>query len=317
MSSRRQGGRPGGKRPTGPATRSRQAHPGRPGRAEGRNQARQRRNRIYAFSAVVAVVAILAVVVIVAVASGGTGTNQPRQPVSAAAASQLEKVPLATMTDAVSKVGPANLNYASKAAGGALTSDGKPELLYVGAEFCPVCAAERWPMTLALMKFGTFHNLAQTRSAQADGDAGTFSYHGATYDSKYLAFDAQELYTNERSGGYYKELEKITPRAQQAWAANEGANLTFPFVDFGGQAVLRTSQFQPDLISYKDFDYVLGVVGQNDNPLGARIDAAAAVFTKYLCAMTNNQPGDVCSAVAGVSAPVTSTAGNAQTSPSG
>ena len=26
-----------------------------------------------------------------------------------------------------------------------LTLHGKPELLYIGAEFCPVCAVERWP----------------------------------------------------------------------------------------------------------------------------------------------------------------------------
>ena len=50
----------------------------------------------------------------------------------------------------------------------ALSTDGKPEVLYIGAEYCPYCAAERWPMVLALSRFGTFHNLRLTHSASGD-----------------------------------------------------------------------------------------------------------------------------------------------------
>jgi hypothetical protein len=34
-------------------------------------------------------------------------------------------------------------------------------MLYIGAEYCPYCAAERWPLVMALSKFGTFSNLPQ------------------------------------------------------------------------------------------------------------------------------------------------------------
>ena len=40
-----------------------------------------------------------------------------------------------------------------------LTSDGKPLVVYIGAEYCPFCAAERWPMVVALSRFGTFSGL--------------------------------------------------------------------------------------------------------------------------------------------------------------
>jgi hypothetical protein len=159
-------------------------------------------------------------------------------------------------------------------------------------------------MTLALMKFGTFTNLQQTHSAKADGDAGTWSYYGATYTSKYITFTAQELYTNQPSGNYYKPLEKITPANQKIWSANEGTNLSFPFIDFGGQAVLQSAQFNPQIVYYKSFDTTLASIGSNDNTIGAYVDASAAVFTKYICGLTNDQPGDVCSAVAKVPAPV-------------
>ena len=32
----------------------------------------------------------------------------------------------------------------------ALTSNGKPEMLYIGAEYCPYCAAMRWSMAVAV-----------------------------------------------------------------------------------------------------------------------------------------------------------------------
>ncbi len=31
----------------------------------------------------------------------------------------------------------------------ALTSGGKPQIVYMGAEYCPYCAAERWAMVVA------------------------------------------------------------------------------------------------------------------------------------------------------------------------
>ena len=48
----------------------------------------------------------------------------------------------------------------------ALTSNGKPEILYIGAEFCPYCAAERWAIAVALSRFGTLsplHSLLRHR----------------------------------------------------------------------------------------------------------------------------------------------------------
>ena len=43
--------------------------------------------------------------------------------------------------------------------------DGKPRIVYMGAEYCPYCATERWAMVNALSRFGTFSNLKITTSA--------------------------------------------------------------------------------------------------------------------------------------------------------
>jgi hypothetical protein len=80
-----------------------------------------------------------------------------------------------------------------------MTLNGKsPAMLYYGAEYCPYCAAERWAMTAALSRFGTWSNLKITASSHTDVDpeTHTFSYYGATFTSPYIAFAGIERYSN-------------------------------------------------------------------------------------------------------------------------
>ena len=65
-------------------------------------------------------------------------------------------------------------------------ASGKPIVLYVGGEFCPYCAAERWSPVVALSRFGTFSNLTLLRSSSTDmfPDTRTFSFAGSHYSSK-------------------------------------------------------------------------------------------------------------------------------------
>lgn len=295
-----------GPTPVPPRGKARPSRPSAPGKgrqapAKGRQarQAAQRRNRILVVGGVVAAAAVVVVVIF---AVGGGKSGPPRQPAPQAAVDQMSGVPTSVMVDGAQKV--QALNYAQVAAGGTLTNGGKPEVLFIGAEFCPICGAERWPMTMALMKFGTFHYLQKTHSALRDGNVGTWSYYGATYTSQYLTFKPYEIYTNQPSGNYYKTLDKLPADAQANWTANLGSNLTFPFINFGGKDVLETAQFNPSSLYNQSFDTILGAVGSNDQTTGANIDASAAVFTKYLCGITGNQPSSVCSAVSTVNAPI-------------
>jgi len=60
-------------------------------------------------------------------------------------------------------------------------ADGKPVVIYVGAEYCPYCAAERWGIAVALSRFGTLSNLSATHSASNDiyPDTQTLSFYGS------------------------------------------------------------------------------------------------------------------------------------------
>src|SRR5438876_6623085 len=45
---------------------------------------------------------------------------------------------------------------------------GKPVVLYVGAQYCPFCAAERWALVLALSRFGHWAGLRPMRSTAGE-----------------------------------------------------------------------------------------------------------------------------------------------------
>src|ERR1700748_87338 len=82
-------------------------------------------------------------------ATSSTGTAAQ----NAAVARQVTSVPAATF-NAVGAGRAAGLNATSGRP--PLTANGKPEVVYMGGEFCPYCAAERWALTAALGRFGTF-----------------------------------------------------------------------------------------------------------------------------------------------------------------
>ena len=249
------------------------------------------------------VVLVIVVLVAVGLSSGGAAAA-PRTPVPAATAQALTSVPVGSVVGASSQVG--GLHPATQLTGAALTADHKPQVLYIGAEFCPACAAQRWAMVVALSQFGTFKNLQQTRSAVQDGDIPTLSFYGSTYSSPYLTFTPVETTTNQPQGNYYRPLETPTAAQKALWTSASGGSLTFPFVDIGGKYLLNTSQVPPTVLEGHSFNEIASSVGNNHTTIGASVDAAAASMVKFLCGITGNQPAATCAAVANVPAPVTS-----------
>ncbi len=57
-----------------------------------------------------------------------------------------------------------------------LTYNGKPTFVYIGAQGCPFCAGMRWPIVIALSRFGNFSKLFYDRSATSDANVPTFTF---------------------------------------------------------------------------------------------------------------------------------------------
>lgn len=273
-------------------------------KASQRRQQQARRNRLLGVGGIGVVVIAVVVLILVSSLSGSNGPL--RTPASPAEAQTITSVPMSTLVAA--KPEATRLIATCSSAGGCsdegvsaptgssypstLAENGKPTLLYIGAEFCPICATERWPMIIALSHFGTFTNLQTTHSAKDDGNIPTWSFYGAKYTSQYLNFQTYEVETNTRGA-----LENPPTNIVSLWQGFFGGEEEFPFIDFNQKYVFSTEQLVDTTLEGNSFSQVLGAVGNNSDTIGSQIDAAAAVFTRYLCGMTNSQPSDVCSAV--------------------
>ena len=267
-------------------------------------QARRARTRAYGIAAIALVVLVVDALVIVKVAGGGSGSGTVDQasppagtPIPAATLTHLQSVPISTFTAAPTSgiiTTPQSVNDP------ALTADGKPDLLYIGAEFCPHCAAERWPLYLALTKFGTFSpDPGKIHSANEDGDVPTFTFYGTTYSSPYFTFTPVEATTNKPDGsGGYTVLQTPTQAQLTLWQDTNGGS--FPFVDFGGKVVLPSAQYSFVPLQNLPFSAVAAQVGQNSTQIGADIGASAAQLISTICtSLSHDQPAAVCSAVHG------------------
>jgi hypothetical protein len=265
---------------------------------------------------------VIVVVVILGLTSGAaTNTSAtPRTPVPSGFLAQAKSIPLTDMLGASGSVSSlvGGAYDLSSTAAPKLTSGGKPEMLFIGAEYCPNCAAERWAMLLALDQFGTFSNVSQIRSANRDGDIATLSFYQSTYTSPYLDFVPEEIFTNIPAGNTYKPLQKLTTAQSNLWA--EVSQLTgqsgesFPFVYLGGRYVLSGAQYQYTVLSGASFAKIASSLGNNNTAIGSTIDASAIALTKYICGMTGQKPAATCAAAAAVAAPI-STASSGTSTP--
>ena len=193
----------------------------------------------------------------------------------------------------------------------ALTSGGKPEMVYEGAEYCPYCAAERWAMIVALSRFGTFSGLQTISSATKDGGGSaepypatpTWTFAHATYTSKYLTFTPVEAYTNipDTSTGFYTTLQKPTA-AQTAlltkydappYVSSADAG-SIPFVDFGNKALIIGASYNPGILSGLSWSQIAADLSNPNSSVAKSIDGVANYMTAAICKMTGNQPASAC-----------------------
>jgi hypothetical protein len=271
-------------------------------------QARTERRRVViAASAVGAVLVLVAVLVAVRLAGGGGQST-------ASGSSSASSSPSAAVTSAVSHVPPASLNTVGAGSANnpptaitapALRQGGIPRVLYIGAEYCPYCAAQRWAVAQALSRFGTWTGLGQTSSSASDVDPNTvtLTFHGATLTSRYVSFNGVEMTTNQPVGTGYQPLE--TPAAADAALMQtydappylpSGSAGGIPFLDLAGKYVSSGASYDPQLLAGKTQQQIADALKNPADPMAQAIDGAANAITAAICKTTKNQPAAVCTA---------------------
>jgi hypothetical protein len=225
--------------------------------------------------------------------AGGTSTTGTLLPASVA--SQVTGVPQATLNTVGKGAVPASTSAPfSPGSGPTLTSGGKPEMLYIGAEFCPYCAAMRWSMAVALSRFGTLTPLHGIHSSPTDSFANTatLTFYKSGYTSKYLNFTPVENETISRG-----LLQNPTTAQNAVWAKYEPDPSTrgYPFIDFGNKLVMKGPIYSPAVLAGKSWSQIAAALKDPTSPIAQSVNGAANYITGAICRMTNNQPSSACS----------------------
>jgi len=195
----------------------------------------------------------------------------------------------------------------------ALVVSGRPDVVYVGGEFCPYCAAERWALVVALGRFGTFSRLGATSSSKGEVFPGTptFSFYGSTYRSSYVTFSPVEEYGQSPStfapAGYPK-LENV-PSFEQALmrrfdsepfppdSSATGDPGALPFVDVANRLVASGAAigFSPALLQGSSMAQIAGELSDPTNPVTEAVIGEANEIAAAICSATAQSPAAVCS----------------------
>ena len=278
--------------------------PGPASRADRRQAARARpRQTRSSWIAIVGIIAGIAAVVAIFFIIRWTST--PPAPPSGHANAQELVASLASIPPSnLDRVGRGSVQASFRAVNGpALTGPtAKPEVFYLGGEYCPYCAAERWPLIIALSRFGTLTGVEVTTSAANDvyPNTPTFTFRHATYQSQYIDFVAVEEFGNQPvSGSGYNRLQ--TPTPEQAalvqkydappYTSNSGS---IPFIDFGNRRTISGASYQPDVINGMSWQQVVNALQDPNTSQARAILGTANLMTVAICEMTGDQPASVC-----------------------
>jgi Domain of unknown function (DUF929) len=264
-------------------------------REQQRRQERRRRLLLIGGSGAVVVLVVAALVLVIALKSDKKNAA-PSTRASPAVVAAVTGVPAAVWQ----KVALGSAGLPTKITGPALAKAGKPLIVYIGAEFCPFCAAERWAVISALGRFGTWSNLGATSSASQDEypNTATFSFHGARFDSAYVAFEGVETTTNQAlSGGGWQPLE--TPTSTQAalqkqYGTDSSGHESIPFIDFANQYRILGASYDPVVLQGSDRDEIAANLTDPNNAATKGILGSANAITAAVCTTTKNQPSNVC-----------------------
>ncbi|MCL4389615.1 DUF929 domain-containing protein [Candidatus Marsarchaeota archaeon] len=173
--------------------------------------------------------------------------------------------------------------------------NGKPTVIYIGAEYCPFCAVFRWGAIIALMRFGNFSSLHYMTSSSDNKEpftsVPTFTFYNSTYSSRYITFLPVEVENNT-----YGTLQQPS-QLQAAAAARFDSGGSIPFIDFGNQSIQIgiPQSISPGYIKSLNWGQIIDQIGNSNTTISQAVLGEADVFTAEICKIDNFTPASVCS----------------------
>jgi hypothetical protein len=263
--------------------------------AAARRAERRRRILIVTGAVGLAVAVVVALVVVKLVSSPAKQSGSATLPASVT--SKVTNVPVSTLALIRGGSVAATPPPLARISGPPLVSHGKPEMLYIGAEFCPYCAAMRWPIAIALSRFGTFGPLTGIHSSSATTEpfpnTATLTFYKVQYSSPYLTFTEVENTTVSK-----QPLQPVSKAQQALWTKYDPppTGPGYPFIDFGNKLALKGPIYSAALLHGLTWAQIAAQLSNPASPVAIGADGAANYLTAAICKMTNNKPAGVCAA---------------------
>ena len=169
---------------------------------------------------------------------------------------------------------------------------------YVGAEYCPYCAIQRWALLVALSKFGTFTNLnKQVLSSSSDvyPHLASWSFVGTKYKSAFFTFDPTETSSSTpNGGGGYRPLEKMSSSQRVAFNKYNPQGV-LPFVDVGNHFITLGASASPSVLEGLSLSSIGSDLNNPTSPVARAIDGTANYLIAALCTLEPKTAPPVCS----------------------
>jgi hypothetical protein len=236
--------------------------------------------------------------------SNGTSDVETITPAPTSMVTAITHVPTSIASE-VGVTSPSNPTTSPSATGNASlwqsTSNGvaRPVVFFYGAEFAPYAAAERWPLIVALSRFGTFGPLGLMQSSSSVAFSGTasFTFWHAPYSSGWVDLQTVERYSSlNPTGAGYMSLQIPTRRQAASVAIYDTSTTTFPLLDVANHYVLVGSSFSPSVLNGLSQSQIATDLTAPASPVAQAILSAANEITAAICTVTSQRPATACAA---------------------
>ncbi len=250
------------------------------------------RRRFLASGAVVAVLAVVGAFIAVKLSAAHPAARESQAP--AVVVRRATTVPLAVLSRV--SAGPTATPLQTVAAPGPLlTAGGKPAIVFVSEESCPFCAAERWPLVVALSHFGRWSDLGSTRSSATDvySNTATFSFRSARYHSTQITLRTTELADN--TGRPLQPETPLDTRLIGAYDVPPYVNSAdqsgaVPFLDIANHYVLAGAQYDPQVLAGLSSAQIASQLRDPASPVAKAIDGSARVIITAIDQVLHETP---------------------------
>jgi len=165
------------------------------------------------------------------------------------------------------------------------TKSGKPLVFFLGAGFCPFCAAERWSVAEALKNFGSWQRLPEDYSAERDEkylNLPTLNLATALYSSEFIEFLSIE--TADRN---FNPIENANDDPY-GLIENHNPDQIVPFTLVDGQFMQAGTGYSPKLLEGLNHMKVREQILDPQSALGSSIKTEANFITALICFVLRN-----------------------------